>query len=863
MVHIRTLGGLSIWLDDIALHFDAHSAEALLVYLACQGRPVGREALAEFLWPERTIQQARANLRVALYRLRQQLEPYLLVTRQHIALAPTTPMPVDSLAFEAHLATGQLAEATLLYQGDFLDGFYLDGSAAFEQWALLEREPLRTLAIAAYQQLIGQMVADGQRDAPIAAAQRLLQLDPLHEPTHRQLMRLFAQIGQRSAALTQYAICCQVLDTELGVPPDETTTSLSEQIRFNTFDAIARSDNGTIDPSALQPVFRSLPGGHYRRDLATSFPQHNLPPQPTPFIGREAELAQIDVLLANPDCRLVSLLGVGGMGKTRLAIEAASRQLDIFVDGVLFVSLASVAAPDALVTAIAQQLNIPLGGKDLVAQVMHFVSQRHLLLVLDNFEHLVEASDLIVTLLRHAPRLKVLVTTRTRLQLVEEWLLPVDGFPASDTILGAAAQLFLRSAQRVRPTFTAVGQGNSITTICRQVGGMPLAIELAASWVRVMPCAEIARQLAQRFDMLSTSVRNIPERHRSIRALFDQSWSLLAPPEQQVLMRLSVFQGGFTLDEAVPITGATFDLLLALVDQSLVRSTGATRYDLHELVRQYAAEQLAASGEMETIRQRHFRAYLALARTADSQLRGPAAIAWFDRLEVEQGNLREALRWASDNRRYQDVAWLSVAHSNFWTRRDRWSEALTWLERTLAHAHAWPIDLRLVILTDLYSYWLAGGRYRDVDRHTSELTRLVWTCTSKPLQAAALFMMGLSAPDAAQAARLLADAITLLRQSEGSDNIAAEFCIFSDTNYLLANLLFRYGSLLRNQGDYSQAMALYQESLALFRARGERDAIAYPLGNLGRLALMQGDVRVALQSSNQSCSRCCLTEAWS
>ena len=195
----------------------------------------------------------------------------------------------------------------------------------------------------------------------------------------------------------------------------------------------------------------------------------------------------------------------------------------------------------------------------------------------------------------------------------------------------------------------AAAQEEAIAAICRQVEGMPLALELAASWARVMPCAEIARQIGENFDFLTTGLRNLPERHRSMRALFDQSWRLLSPVEQGVLMRLSVFRGGWQLEEAAPVTGATLALLLGLVDKSLVHTAGQHRFDLHELVRQYAAEQLAASGEDDLIRQRHYAAYLQLFRTADSHLRGPEAATWFARLEPEQDNLRAALQWTLDS----------------------------------------------------------------------------------------------------------------------------------------------------------------------------------------------------------------------
>ncbi|NJN83224.1 MAG: hypothetical protein HC802_13695 [Caldilineaceae bacterium] len=314
--------------------FEARTVQALLLYLACQRRPVGRDQLAELLWPERTQKQGRANLRVALHRLRQHFDPFLLITRHTLAFKADAPVLLDVADFEDRFAAGDLAAAAALYQGPFLAGFYLDESPAFEQWALLERERLHILALTACQQLITQEATSGQLESAIASALRLLHLDPLHEPTYRQLMRLLAQSGQRSAALAQYESCRHLLATELDVAPDEATTALAEEIRqgvtrWNSDKVTERQGAWGTDRPPLHPV--------------TLSPLHSLPPQRTPMIGREVELAQIENLLANPDCRLLTLLGVGGIGKTSLAIEAARRMLNPcpysrrpFPDGICF-----------------------------------------------------------------------------------------------------------------------------------------------------------------------------------------------------------------------------------------------------------------------------------------------------------------------------------------------------------------------------------------------------------------------------------------------------------------------------------------------------------------------------------------------
>lgn len=841
------------------LHFRTRTMEALLIYLASQGRPLGREILAELLWPERTQEQARTNLRVAIHRLREQIDPYLLVTRQSVAINPDSEIFLDTEQFEAHLSAGQLMAATVLYRGDFLDGFYLDGSPIFEQWALLERERLRNLVIAAYQQLIDQTASAGEGDAAIAYAQRLLSLDSLHEPTHRQLMRLLAQAGQRSAALGQYESCRHLLISELGVAPDEMTTALYQQIRHGEDIVVAEQAGRRAGTASMNDVASDL------LDIIDDFSParpvalllHNLPLQPTPLIGRAAELAQIESLLANPDCRFLTLLGVGGIGKTRLAIAAAQRIADsatandqmlpipkpAFADGICFVPLASVGRAELVTVTIAQALGLQTASGDLEAEIVAYLRPRELLLVIDNFEHLVEAANTVAHLLQNAPRLKVLITSRERLYLREEWLLPVSGLSLAEGIAGEAGQLFLHSVQRVQPNFTASGQEDAIAAVCGQVEGMPLALELAASWVRVMPCIEIARQIANNWAFLTTSLRNLPERHRSLRNLFDQSWRLLSPLEQGILMRLSIFAGGWLLEEAASVTGATLAVLLELVDKSLVRVNGQNRFDLHELVRQYAAEQLVASGEYDLIRQRHYVAYLQLFRTSDSHLRGPESAIWFARSEAEQDNLRSALQWVLDKARYEDAAWLMLAAQFFWHFRGHLVEGARWLAQLLPHRHMLTTDLRLAIFVAFYYVAAPLEEFPPLSRYADEVAQLLEGCAYKILSAAGAWWRvvagTISEADAGE------QAVVLARAASEGPRLGSEFGPFADQDFMLSATLWTYANMLIVQGDLTRAVPFAAESLRLFQARGSYSGIGDGIGTLGLLALLQGDLAQA------------------
>jgi predicted ATPase/DNA-binding SARP family transcriptional activator len=851
MLSIRTFGGLAIWLDEMAqpagdrsgggaavqiVKFETRTVDALLVYLACQGRPIARDFVAELLWPERTQKQARTNLSVAIHRLRLQLAPYLLVTRQSIAINHEAGISLDVAHFEAHLARGQLAEATALYSGDFLDGFYRDGSPAFEQWALLERERLRILAIAAHQHLIGQTATAGRFDAAIANAQRLLHLDPLHEPTHRQLMRLLAQVDQRSAALAQYETCRQLLAVELDASPDETTTALYQQIRFGEPSSIAGLLDEQMNPATPYSGIASSV-------ILSSI--NNLPPQPTPFIGRDAELAQVENLLSNLDCRLLTLIGVGGIGKTRLALESATRQASSFAEGVCFVTLAPIATAELGVMAIAQSLGLQITSSDPKAEIAAYLYPRELLLILDNFEHLLDAADTVAQLLQNAPRLKVLVTSRARLYLREEWLLPIAGLSLAEGLVGEAGQLFVRSAQRVHPGFTGQGEEEAIAAICRQVEGMPLALELAASWVRVMPCADIARQMQANLDFLTSGVRNLPERHRSIRAVIDGSWRLLSPVEQGVLRRVSVFQGGWALDEAAEVAGATRTLLLSLVDKSLVGMSAQHRFELHELVRQYAAEQLTASGEGELMCERHYATYLQFFRRADGHLRRLEMATWLARLRHDQDNLRAALQWALDEARYVDAAWLMLAVSYFWNVCGFGYEEARWLAQLLPHRQVLTTDLRLAILLTFYRSAFALEEFQPIDRYMREVMGLLESCAYRFLHATAWCFLAWTTSDIAQAAANSERGIALARAACESPGIDAEFGAIGDRDFVLASHLWGYAAFLIDQGELARAAPIAAESLQLFRAQGNHTGIGESLGTLGRVALLQGDLTQA------------------
>jgi len=642
MLQLRLLGAPEVRVDDVPVTDKLPGkSQAILYYLASTGQPQTRTVLATLLWGDMPEAGARANLRKALPDLRQQLEVYLRIDRQLVTFKPEIELWVDALEFETEVKAAsspveaeRLRAAIELYQGDFLTGFYVRNAPEFEAWLLAEQARLREVMIQALHTLTTHFAEQGDLNQGITTVQRLLTLEPWREEAHRQLMRLLARTGQRSAALAQYETCRQVLAEELGVEPGRETVALYERIRDGQVSqttetqpatGIGKQDGtGKVISPAPQPsgpsVFQPPP----------TMP--TLPTQPTSFVGRAKELADVIRRLTDRDCRLLTLVGPGGIGKTRLALQTAQAFLDsqfgqgFFAYGVVFVPLVAVGSINGMVSAMAEAANFRFySNLPARQQLLDYLREKEMLLVLDNLEHLLSpseegaqsegglagAAELIAEILAAAPKIKILVTSREALNLQEAWFHPVEGLsfpppPASLEEEGTqnkggdglekydAVQLFVQSAQRARVEFSLAAVRAHVIRVCRLVEGMPLALELAATWLKVLPIEKIAQELEQNLNVLSTRLQNMPERHRSMRAVFDQSWQLLTETERNTLKQLSVFKGSFDHPAAEQVAGATLITLAILVEKSLLRVTESGRYQLHELLRQFAGAKLAA-----------------------------------------------------------------------------------------------------------------------------------------------------------------------------------------------------------------------------------------------------------------------------
>ena len=411
----------------------------------------------------------------------------------------------------------------------------------------------------------------------------------------------------------------------------------------------------------------------------------NLVPPLTPFFGRATELLELAQLLTDPDCRLLTVVGPGGIGKTRLVIEVAQTLVQQAPHGICFVALAPLRASEHIVPAIAEALDFRFQANNRLpkAQLLDYLRHKQLLLVLDNFEHLSDGIALLPELLQNCPGLRLLVTSRERLQLSSETVfvlnsLDVPSGPLPHAALGySAVQLFVETARRTRPTFVLDATNEqAVIHICRLVGGIPLAIILAAAWVKLLSPAEIVTELGQGFDLLETEFRDLPARHHSMRVVLAQSWQRLSALEQAVFRRLAVFRGGFTRPAAQSVAGASLRMLSRLVNKSLIQRDAHGRYTLHELLRQYAEAELDATDQTAATRTAHYRYYTEYLHQHEADLKGRRQVAALDEIEADFENVRAAWQWAIAQRDYPAIDRALEALYWFCEMRSRFHEGL-------------------------------------------------------------------------------------------------------------------------------------------------------------------------------------------
>jgi predicted ATPase/DNA-binding XRE family transcriptional regulator len=576
----------------------------------------------------------------------------------------------------------------------------------------------------------------------------------------------------------------------------------------------------------------------------------DLPSQLTTFIGRERELEEVRHRLLHPDVRLLTLTGPGGVGKTRLGLEVAGQVLDQFVDGVCFVALAPISDPALVPSAIAQALQVKQGAKQSAPEALEqYLRERQKLLVLDNFERLLEAGPLIAQLLAACPRLKMLVTSRVVLRLqgehnyeVTPLTLPTAGHRPSPEQLGQyeGIRLFMQRAQAANSQFTITTENApAVIELCRRLDGLPLAIELAAARVSVLPPEAVLARLGNRLGLLTGGARDLPDRQRTLRATLDWSYGLLSVAERSLFARLAVFAGGWTLEaaEAICDVGNEAEVLQhmsALVDKSLVQQQAniqhEPRFTMLETVREYALERLEESGELERLRRRHASYFLEMAEEEERASQGPLQRAWLDQLETEHDNLRAALTWSLTSQGDTEMGLqLTGALSHFWYIREHHSEARVWLQSALERGSDATAARAKVLVGAGRLAWFQGELAR-ANMLLKESLTLYQDLGDEARAAFALLVLGrtaVSQGDRERGEALVEESLALFRQQGNIWGIARALIILGD------------GALF--EGDVDRATARFQKSLDISRDLEDAEGIALSLLYLGRAAHMRGD----------------------
>jgi predicted ATPase/DNA-binding SARP family transcriptional activator len=926
---ISTLGALTFSFDGQPLdNFDYAKVRALLLLLAVRpGQPQTRAALCAMLWPDATERSARTNLSQALTRLRKAIpvagdEPLLLANTDAVQINPACNVEIalDVVRFEhllddaethAHRAwktcakcAERLTDAVALYRGNFLHDFSLPDSAPFEEWAQAMRESLRQRAITAHERLARRAEWCGDWAGAIRHVQRQIELDPLNEACHRDLMRLLAINQQVPAAHQQYDVLRHRLDAELGVPPADATQQLYAHIAA-----------GEID---------ELP-----RDVA---PPSRLPVSPTDLIGRDDDAQRILHLFREDGARLMTLTGPGGVGKTRLALHVADVARYDYRDGVYCVDLTPLNDPALVSATIADAFGLPEKSPDALRR---HASRLHTLLMLDNFEHVAEAAPFLASLLADCPGLTLLITSRVALRIRAERVVPIGPLAVPD--VGAsvdevrhtpAVQLFVERAHAIQPAFSLTPENaGDVGAISRRLDGLPLALELVATKTDSFAPAEILQHLEPSLPMLTDGPRDLPARQRTMRDAIRWSVELLDPSAWVVFANIGVFAGGFTAEAMEAVCESGCDIAHALrvmrhanlirvvrhdgshqvywvgyrelsklrgihavrhdgshevqSSNAMASSSTRTRYVALETVREFAQTELALLERLEPARSRHAAYFAELAAAAKPHLTSPQLGQWLERLECELDNIRAAVRWCMAHDVGAGLGMVSDLE-RFWIARGNLREARTWLEELLAQTDDTVTPKQIADAT--VSLGILCMRLQDYPASRMFLQKSLRLNTQRDDQhniALALSKLGAVAGyqgDYAEAERYQRESIALSKRIGYDWNVAAslnnlaevlrmtdrfhEACSCfaeSTTRYRelgdlssAAITISNRAAVVRVVGEYDEAQRLYEESYAVLAGLGDKTRMAHALFGMGNVARARGEVTIARQRYRES-----------
>lgn len=888
VLHLKLLGEPQVTVEGTPLRgFISSKAQALLFYLAVSAQPQSRDTLATLFWADMGESMARKNLTKALSNLRKLIGTHLVIDNHTAAMNMTDDVWVDVLELYRAAADENtppdidaLTSTLDLYNGDFLSGFLVKNAPLFDEWAWAERERCHQVVVSILKTVSDSLMTLEDFESAIRYLQRLLTVDPLNEPAHLRLMQSFVSSNQRSAALAQYDVCRQILADELGVEPMAQIVDYYERLKATTV-----------------------------------APPHNLPSL-RGFVGRKAELAELISLISDPDCRLLTIVGTGGIGKTRLALQAAFhycqpdsvQALNVdFTNGIYWVPLSSHLSIEGMISAIADSVGLTFQGQQASAeQLVNYLRQKRMLLLLDNLEHLLSNRDyqsrhatasgramqpgsdgakFISDLLLRAPELKLMITSRVRLNMNAEHVLHLmsmelpggryfgqDGHLALKRLAETdkdgmqnlltyvldhgSIQLFLQGARRVRSDFdVTVENVADVVRICQQVQGMPLAILLASSWVTVLTPAEIGAEITHNLDILETQESDVPLRQRSMRATFEYMWRLLSDSEQSLFRKLSLLQGEFTREAAQQVTGASLRDLMNMVDKALLSPNASGSFTIHPLLLQFGIEKLEQLPDVaHRARDQHCQYFAESMVKRGQELKNQRQRNAMLAIERDGVNLHLAWLWAIKEGQLDRLMQMADTLCQFYEWRGRYSEgaekvalALSGVENETSRGQqstagseadpsAYLLHANLLIWQGVFEYKLGS-----LVQARALLLKSLFVLQSvrsqlmdvKGMRAFALLHLGTAVreSDRESARQYYHESLALYREV--------------NNDWGTANVLAALGWLIQHWGGYDDSRELYQESLAIRRTLGDHRGMADSLRWLAGVILYQGDPTAA------------------
>ncbi|MEM7033059.1 MAG: tetratricopeptide repeat protein [Chloroflexota bacterium] len=840
MLSFTFLGPVSIHKDGQPLkQFRSQKEAALLIYLAHTGESHSRDFVADLLWESRSTQQALSNLRTVLTRLRKQAGESLLVSRKSLALTSESQQQVDSATLLQTLATftavesaekAQALQTSLdAYQGHFLADFYLADAPQFDKWVLSTREHIRRQVIAAYDKLVQYTHTFGNTEDTVRVVRRWLQIDHLDEAAHSRLIQLLLEDGQTHVAQTHYNHYAELLHTELSVAPSGEIKALLKNV-------------------PQTPVV-------VERPVSSTGVHHNLPAPYDQFFGRTTAQTDIHDRLDQDWCRLVTIVGPGGVGKTRLATTIARKRLQQYPDGVWLVELADIDPDDddlaeAIVVEIATALDLRLSGSEKpIEQLYTYLQHKTMLLVLDNFEHLLEGGvSFVLDVLQRSEKVQFIVTSREALRIRAEWIIALTGlrYPTDDADDTPSDALDLFAARRIQQRqggipaaeFTAMGQ------ICRLVEGLPLALELAAAIKPHATIQEVAAELRDGFEMLSTSLRDVPQRHRSLQVVFEMSWRTLTPALQQRLTQLSVFRGGFAELAAQQITKADSRELADLTEKSLLAHDVVTgRYRLHAIVRTFADK------KRDTLDQtplKHADYYLDCLAQHTEPLQKDAPQQSIAVLEPDIANIRLAWQTGLVQRSAAPLSAALTSLSIYYQLRGLAREAESVMQNTLRMATTWgTADLALITRAGLERarFQIRLGRYKPA-------IQTVETALDNAQQCADRWAHGMGHVLWGEALWRLGE----YNSAESKLNYALTMADDLDDTLLLGWCHHHLGVINDIQSRYDAAHDHLEKACDAWRELEQAQALSGSLNSKGLVCFHQGDLVTAQQAMEEALS---------